>query len=42
MTNTLTRIRRAVARSAVLQILLLIVVLLVVLLASEYLDLFPG
>lgn len=42
MTNPLARMRRAVARSAVLQILVFIVVLVVVLLAGEYLGLVPG
>ncbi|MGI8612348.1 MAG: hypothetical protein ACR2KL_00100 [Nocardioidaceae bacterium] len=42
MSRGTARLRRAVARSVLAQILLFIVVVLVVLLAGEYLGLFPA
>jgi hypothetical protein len=42
MPSLLTRTRRSIARSPMLQIVSFIVVLFVVLLASEYLGLIPG
>jgi hypothetical protein len=42
MGNLLTRARRSIARSPVLQIVVFIAVLLVVMLAGEYLGLIPA